>query len=88
MLERSSQQGGQEVAGREPTPKPSAPAKSRNPGQHRQDRISQSRRPAIIATCAVSFFGSQKKPIDLEVAGRKYDPVYVQPDQGGAIGAG
>jgi hypothetical protein len=75
MLERSAQPGTQESANREPTPSyaaelnPSIPVSivktelaSDAAGDHRD--------------CAVHFRLAEK-PIDLEVAGRKYDPVYI-----------
>ena len=75
MLERSSQQGRQDLAGPEPTP--SYPAQL-NPGipvtivktELAKDAAGDHR------DCAVHFRLAEK-PIDLEVAGRKYDAVYV-----------
>ena len=75
MLERSSQQGRQEIAGREPTP--SYPAQL-NPGIPVSIVKTELARDAAgdHRDCAVHFRLAEK-PIDLEVAGRKYDPVYV-----------
>jgi hypothetical protein len=75
ILERSPQQGKQEVAGREPTP--TYPPQL-NPGipvgivktELARDAAGDHR------DCAVHFQLAEK-PIDLEVAGRKYDPVYI-----------
>jgi len=75
MLERSSQQGRQDLAGREPTP--SYPAQL-NPGIPVSIVKTELARDAAgdHRDCAVHFRLAEK-PIDLEVAGRKYDPVYV-----------
>ena len=75
MLERSSQQGRQELAGRELTP--SYPAQL-NPGIPVSIVKTELARDAADdhRDCAVHFRLAEK-PIDLEVAGRKYDPVYV-----------
>ncbi len=75
MLERSSQQGRQDLAGREPTP--SYPAQL-NPGIPVSIVKTELARDAAgdHRDCAVHFRLAEK-PIDLEVAGRKYDPVYI-----------
>src|SRR5258708_6349521 len=75
MLERSSQQGRQDLAGREPTP--SYPAQL-NPGIPVSIVKTELARDAAgdHRDCAVHFRLADK-PIDLEWAGRKYDPVYV-----------
>src|SRR5882757_6642886 len=75
MLERPSQQGRQDLAGREPTP--SYPAEL-NPGIPVSIVKTELARDAAgdHRDCAVHFRLAEK-PIDLEVAGRKYDPVYI-----------
>src|SRR6266481_6248623 len=75
MLEQSSQQGRQDLAGRQPTP--SYPAQL-NPGIPVSIVKTELARDAAgdHRDCAVHFRLAEK-PIDLEVAGRKYDPVYV-----------
>jgi hypothetical protein len=75
MLERSPQQGRQEVAGREPTPNYRAEL---NPGIPVSIVKTELARDAAgdHRDCAIHFRLAEK-PIDLEVAGRKYDPVYI-----------
>src|SRR5258708_28116731 len=75
VRQRSSQKGGQEVAGREPTP--NYPPQL-NPGIPVSIVKTELARDAVgdHRDCAVHFRLAEK-PIDLEVAGRKYDPVYV-----------
>jgi hypothetical protein len=75
ISERSPQQGKEGVAGREPTP--TYPAEL-NPGIPVSIVKTELARDAAgdHRDCAVHFRLAEK-PIDLEVAGRKYDPVYV-----------
>jgi len=75
MLEGSPQPGTQEIANREPTPSYEAEL---NPGIPVSIVKTELARDAAgdHRDCAVHFRLAEK-PIDLEVAGRKYDPVYV-----------
>jgi len=75
ISERSPQQSKEGVAGREPTP--TYPAEL-NPGIPVSIVKTELARDAAgdHRDCAVHFRLAEK-PIDLEVAGRKYDPVYV-----------
>jgi len=75
MLERPRQPGTPEVAGRQPTPNN---ASGLNPGIPVSIVKTELARDAAgdHRDCAVHFRLAEK-PIDLEVAGRKYDPVYV-----------
>jgi len=75
MLERSPQPGTQEIANREPTPSYAAEL---NPGIPVSIVKTELARDAAgdHRDCAVHFRLAEK-PIDLEVAGRKYDPVYI-----------
>jgi len=75
MLERTPQPGTQEVAGRQPTPNN---ASGLNPGIPVSIVKTELARDAAgdHRDCAVHFRLAEK-PIGLEVAGRKYDPVYI-----------
>jgi hypothetical protein len=75
MLERSPQQGGQEVAGREPTPHYPTELNPRIPVTIVKTELAKDAA-GDHRDCAVHFRLAEK-PIDLEVAGRKYDPVYI-----------
>jgi hypothetical protein len=75
MLERSSQQGRQDLAGREPTPSYPTQLNPEIPVSIVKTELARDAA-GDHRDCAVHFRLAEK-PIDLEVAGRKYDPVYV-----------
>jgi anti-sigma factor RsiW len=75
MLGRSPQQDTREVAGREPTPNYPAELNPRVPVTIVKTELARDAA-GDHRDCAIHFRLAEK-PIDLEVAGREYDPVYI-----------